>query len=275
MQFADPDAEQFVQVGKLGGHIVPVIDRTILRQEVAGKKIYFAQETQVEDAQWTKSGKKVVTACTPLVVFTGAPDRVAGEQARKDHEDLIRTVAALKSGSLLPEESLFQKLVKRTKELSATSTEKVLEATEQAREKAKPYTEKAMETAKEASEQAKQARRAGHRGGQALLRQEQGGRAEGLRRRPENGQGADGQSQSRTRRRTIELQRRLQARSVGTVPDPSVRLRPALATAPVERLAVCAMSTPLVLPIVSPSSPGPRAASAAPSPSPTPGKART
>ena len=47
--------------------------------------------------------------------------------------------------------------MKRTKELSATSTEKVLEATEQAREKAKPYTEKAMETAKEASEQAKQA----------------------------------------------------------------------------------------------------------------------
>ena len=136
---------------------MPVIDRTILRQEVAGKKIYFAQETQVEDAQWTKSGHKVVTACTPLVVFTGAPDRVQGEQARKDHEDLIRTVAALKSGSLLPEESLFQKLMKRTKELSATSTEKVLEVTEQAREKAKPYTEKAMETAKEATEQAKQA----------------------------------------------------------------------------------------------------------------------
>ena len=157
VQFADPDAEQFAQVGKLGGHIVPVIDRTILRQEVAGKKIYFAQETQVEDAQWTKSGKKVVTACTPLVVFTGAPDRVQGEQARKDHEDLVRTVAALKSGSLLPEESLFQKLMKRTKELSATSTEKVLEATEQAREKAKPYTEKAMDTAKEATEQAKQA----------------------------------------------------------------------------------------------------------------------
>ena len=52
-------------------------------------------------------------------------------------------------GSLLPEEGLFQKLVKRTKELSATSTEKLLQATEQAREKARPYTDKAMETAKE------------------------------------------------------------------------------------------------------------------------------
>jgi len=98
-----------------------------------------------------------VTACTPLVLFTGKPEQVQGEQARKDHADLIRTVGALQSGALLPEESLYQKLLKRTKELSAVSTEKVLELTDQARDKAKPYTDKALETAKEASEQAKQA----------------------------------------------------------------------------------------------------------------------
>jgi hypothetical protein len=157
VQFADPDSPRFELVGKLGGHVVPVIDRIILRQEIAGKKVYFAQETQVETAQWVKSARKIVTACTPLVVFTGAPESVSGDQARKDQADLIRTVTALNPALLLPEESLFQKLVKRTKELSATSTEKLLEVTEQAREKAKPYTDKAMETAKEASEQAKQA----------------------------------------------------------------------------------------------------------------------
>lgn len=157
VQFADPDSFRFELVRKLGGHVVPVIDRTILRQEVAGKKIYFAQETQVENAQWVKAGRKVVTACTPLVLFTGSPDGVQGEQAKKDHTDLIRTIADLKAGSLLPEETLFQRLLKRTKEISASSTEKVLEVTEQAREKAKPYTEKALEAAKEASEQAKQA----------------------------------------------------------------------------------------------------------------------
>jgi len=155
VQLADPESERFALVSKLGGHIVPVIDRTILRQEVGGRKIYFAQETQVENAQWIKSGRKVVTACTPLVVFTGSPERVSGEQARKDHEDLIRTVRALQAP--VPEESLFQKLLKRTKELSASSTEKLLEMTEQAREKAKPYTDKAVEAAKEAGEQAKQA----------------------------------------------------------------------------------------------------------------------
>ena len=157
VQFADPDNARFDLVRKLGGHLVPVIDRNILRQEVGGKKIYFAQETQVENADWIKQGRKLVTACTPVVLFTGHPDRVQGEQARKDHEDLIRTIGDIKPGSLLPQESLFQRLVKRTKELSAVSTEKVLEATEEARQKAKPYTEKALETAKETVEQAKQA----------------------------------------------------------------------------------------------------------------------
>jgi hypothetical protein len=157
VEFADPDSARFALVRELGGHLVPVIDRTILRQEAGTRKIYFAQETQIENAGWVSTGRKLVTACTPLVVFTGHPDRVQGEQARKDHEDLIRTVAALQPGSLLPQESLFQRLLKRTKELSGASTEKLLEMTEQAREAAKPYTDKAMEAAREASEQAKEA----------------------------------------------------------------------------------------------------------------------
>ncbi len=157
VQFPDPDNARFAMIKRLGGHIVPVIDREILRQEVGGKKIYFAQETQVENADWVKSGRKVVTACTPLVLFTGAPDLVKGDQARKDHEDMIRTVASLKSASLLPQESMFQRIWKRTRELSAVSTEKLLELSDQAREKAKPYTEKAGEAMRETVDQAKQA----------------------------------------------------------------------------------------------------------------------
>ena len=92
-----------------------------------------------------------------LVLFTGAPDLVKGDQARKDHEDMIRTVASLKSASLLPQESMFQRIWKRTRELSAVSTEKLLELSDQAREKAKPYTEKAGEAMRETVDQAKQA----------------------------------------------------------------------------------------------------------------------
>src|SRR5262245_3660052 len=155
VQFPDPDSERFALIQELGGHVVPVVDRGILRQEALGKKIYFAQETQVENPQWIKSARRIVTACTPMLVFTGAADRVAGDKARKDHEDLIRTIGALNAAALLPEESLFSKLLKRSKELTATSTEKLLAASEQAREKARPYTDKAMEAAKEGAEQAK------------------------------------------------------------------------------------------------------------------------
>ncbi|MDX2204560.1 MAG: hypothetical protein NW223_17545 [Hyphomicrobiaceae bacterium] len=157
VQFPDPDNARFALIRKLGGHIVPVIDREILRQEAGGRKIYFAQETQVENADWIKSGRKVVTACTPLVVFTGAPDLVKPEPARRDHEDMMRTVAAIKPASLLPQESMFRRLLKRTRELSAISTEKLLELSDEARQKAKPYTEKAGEAMKETADQAKQA----------------------------------------------------------------------------------------------------------------------
>jgi hypothetical protein len=159
VQFPDPDNARFALVKQMGGHIVPVIDRSILRQEIGGRKVYFAQETQVENADWMKSGRKVVTSCTPLVVFTGAPDTVKPDQARREHEDVIRTVAALKPGALLPQESLFQRLLKLTRELSAATTEKMLELSDQAREKAKPYTEKAGEAMRETAEQAKDAAR--------------------------------------------------------------------------------------------------------------------
>ena len=124
------------------------------------------------------------------------PTACKASRPRKDHADLIRTVADLKSGSLLPEETLFQRLLKRTKELSASGTEKMLEATEQAREKAKPYTDKALDAAKEAERPGQAGRRPRRRSGQALLRQEQGRGAEGLRRRPEARQGADGKVQA-------------------------------------------------------------------------------
>ena len=155
VQFSDPDSERFALIQELGGHVVPVVDRAILRQEALGKKIYFAQETQVENPQWIKSARRIVTACTPVLIFAGSAERVAGDKARKDHEDLIRTIGALNGAALLPEESLFSKLLKRSKELTASSTEKLLQASEQAREKARPYTDKAMEAAKETADQAK------------------------------------------------------------------------------------------------------------------------
>lgn len=155
VQVPDPDNTRFRLVGELGGHFVPVIDRTILRPQVNGQKIYFAQETQVANATWTSGGLTVVTACTPLTVFTGAVERISGDKARQEHQDLIATVRALKPEDLLPAETTFARFLKRTKELSAVSAERLLKLSEDARTQAGPLIERAKDASERALDAAK------------------------------------------------------------------------------------------------------------------------
>jgi hypothetical protein len=157
VQFPDPKNERFKMIADQGGSIVPVIDRNILRQEVNGQKIYYAEETEIDLPRWNKSAKKVVTACTPMVLFTGAPERLEDGNARKDQEDLIRTVKALKAEQLQPKLGFLASIWRKTKALSAKSVEKMIAASEKAREAAKPMMEKAMQKAKEMKEQAEEA----------------------------------------------------------------------------------------------------------------------
>ena len=157
VQFPDPEDRTFRLVRELGGHFIPIIDREILRQQINSQKIYYAQETQVANAEWLEAGQKVVTTCTPSVVFTGSSASITDEQARRDHDDLIATVRALRPDALLPQESNFARALQRTKELSATSAEQLMKASEQAREKAKPYLESAKEAADKAIEAARPA----------------------------------------------------------------------------------------------------------------------
>lgn len=163
VEFPDPDDARFQTVLDLGGHYVPLIDREILRQQINGHKVYFAQETQVSNADWLTSARKVVTACTPMVLFTGPPEKIADPKARRDHEDMIATVRSLRTEALLPKESTFARVLARTKELSAASAEQLMRASERAREKAQPYiegakeaTDKAIDAAKPAIERAKE-----------------------------------------------------------------------------------------------------------------------
>jgi len=157
VQFPDPDNARFKLVGEQGGHFVPVIDRAILRPQVGGEKVYFAQETQVANADWIKSGVKVVTACTPMTIFTGAPERIADAKAQQDQKDLIATVRAIKGETLLPPEGVFARFWRRTMELSAATTEDLLKLSEEAREKALPYYERAKQATEKAIEAAKPA----------------------------------------------------------------------------------------------------------------------
>ncbi len=150
VQFPDPDNPRFKLVREKGGHIVPVIDRTILNQRIDGLHVYFAQETQVENANWLSSGTKVVTACTPLVVFTGRSSAITDTALRDAHQKMAVSVMNLRGDALMPESSIFATVLKRTRELTATSAAKFVEISEQAREKAAPLFEKARDAARKA-----------------------------------------------------------------------------------------------------------------------------
>ena len=156
VQFPDPENKRFKMVEELGGSFVPVIDRKILRQRAGGEKIYYAQETEVASAKWSKSGKSVITACTPVVLFSGRNDALSGD-AKQDHADLIATLKQLQTSQVLPSKGWFSKMLKKTRALSAKSAEKLMDASEKARERAGPLMKKAQEQARKAYEQAREA----------------------------------------------------------------------------------------------------------------------
>lgn len=157
VQVPDPSTTIFATINDGDGQMIPVIDRAILRQQIGGQKIYFAEETEVAQARWVKSGKTVVTACTPVAIVTGDPARVEGDKARQEHKDVIATIQKLKAEELLPQQNLLQRLLKRTKELSALSVEKMMDVSEKARVAAKPAMDKAKEATEKAYEKAKEA----------------------------------------------------------------------------------------------------------------------
>jgi F0F1-type ATP synthase membrane subunit b/b' len=154
VQFPDPDNDRFKLVAKRKGVFVPVIDRTILRQQVGGEKIYFAEETEVRNAKFWRKGEVVNTICTPMVVFTGNPDAISDSEQKSDHADLIKTLQSVPLDSLQPKQGWLAKYWSKTRALSAEAVEKMMDATEKARDKAAPYVEQATEKARELGEKA-------------------------------------------------------------------------------------------------------------------------
>ncbi|MDX2257538.1 MAG: hypothetical protein NW205_01345 [Hyphomicrobiaceae bacterium] len=157
VQFPDPDNARFKLIAEKGGHIIPVLDRNILSQRHAGHVIYSAQETQVSNARWLNGGTKVVTACTPLVVFTGAAARITDAAQRKRQDAIAAIIAGLRSEDLLPATSFVSRMLKRTRELTAVSAERFVRFSEEARDRASPLIERAREAARRAVEPAKPA----------------------------------------------------------------------------------------------------------------------
>jgi len=155
VQFPDPENEFFQLVNKNGGHFVPVISQEIMAQATNGRKVYSAQETDVANPKWLSSGKKLITACTPIVLFTGNPQRVTDDALKADHNKAISALQTTPVDKLRPTKGWFSKLWTSTKAVSAKSVEGLVSATEKAKKASSPYLTKAKEKTKEAMEAAK------------------------------------------------------------------------------------------------------------------------
>jgi hypothetical protein len=140
VQFPEPGHERFKTIDAKGGAFIPVISRAMFEQEVAGQKVYVAQETQIANPKFLKKGETVVTACTPLALFTSAPDGVRKARnpgranfAKSRHEAMTRTVRKFDRDRLVPAQGFLDALWKNTKVLSRSAADELVSISEKVR----------------------------------------------------------------------------------------------------------------------------------------------
>ncbi len=148
VQFPDPTNERFKMVRRLGGHIVPVVDKALLASKIAGETIYYAQETNIRQDRWLRFGPRVVTACTPMILFTGAERRIGSLQARLAHQQIVEKLKALPAKRVVPPTGPFARLLKETRVLSSRALNQFLRISSDARERALPFMERAYRSAR-------------------------------------------------------------------------------------------------------------------------------
>lgn len=148
VQFPDPDNERFKLVRELGGHFVPVIDRAILSQQVGGRDVYYAQETRIMNSRTLENlSPRVTTACTPIVLFSGASERIRGEAERRSHADFLNSIRRIPLDTLVPAQSAWRVIGQRTRELTAESRARLMAYSQTTRDRALPFIERMIERA--------------------------------------------------------------------------------------------------------------------------------
>lgn len=147
VQFPDPQNERFRMIRRLGGHIIPVLDERMLSQKVNGLRVYYAQETEIEQQRWLRAGQRVVTVCTPMILFTGDGRRILSRDVRQTHSRLVGGLSRAPKAELVPREGPFARLALRTRELSREAQFYFIRLSNRAREGALPFMERAYRSA--------------------------------------------------------------------------------------------------------------------------------
>ena len=104
VQFPNTKNAVFETINSAQLSFVPVINRAILRHEVDGHKVYQPQKVVVTPAGLMdkitgKEDTRIDTTCTPVVLFTGAPETMPEGTERSDQQELLGLLAKVQRPS--------------------------------------------------------------------------------------------------------------------------------------------------------------------------------
>lgn len=140
VQFPDPSNDLFKKIRELKGHIVPVLDKVLLRK-LGDTDVYFEQQTAIRQNKLLhiNLGAKVATICTPMILFTGAPERFQDPEKKRQQRQLISLIRGMNQKDLVPETSRMGKILKSTEALTRQARYHFQELSYNARERARPF----------------------------------------------------------------------------------------------------------------------------------------
>lgn len=121
VQFPNTKNQVFKTINDAELKFVPVINRQILRHEVAGYSVYEPQVVTVTPAGLLggligKGATQIDTTCTPVVLFTGNPEQIPEGVKRKDQEDVVKLLAQVPRPSKGDWKDIFKNAVKISKD---------------------------------------------------------------------------------------------------------------------------------------------------------------
>jgi hypothetical protein len=90
---------------------------------------------------------RVTTACTPIVLFSGASERIRGEAERRSHADFLNSIRRIPLDTLVPAQSAWRVIGQRTRELTAESRARLMAYSQTTRDRALPFIERMIERA--------------------------------------------------------------------------------------------------------------------------------
>lgn len=136
VQFADPRNANIRLMVENNLRIVPVISREILRARVGEQTVYNAQTFTLSGGNLFGIGGRAVTAttaCTPVVLFTGAPGAFADRNGQDDAREMIQRLQQVNRTNMMPQDSAIQNILRSATRLSQSAVDQAVAGVESAR----------------------------------------------------------------------------------------------------------------------------------------------